>query len=103
MFERYQSVEFQRLPPPAVTFQAPATNSYRSQLADAWDFRCGVNQVPACKAFIRYDAYFIEFYFDIDAGTNEGLRQEQAVAILQALDRHIATVFVLPLPSTSVP
>ena len=51
MFERYQSVEFQRLPPPAVTFQAPSANSYRSQLADAWDFRCGVNLVPACKAF----------------------------------------------------
>ena len=52
---------------------------------------------------MRYDAYFIEFYFDIDAGTNEGLRQEQAVAVLQALDRHIATVFVLPLPSTGAP
>jgi len=93
-FQSYREVDFQ-------TFTLPLEIRYRSPIADEHYLGCGVDEVPACRAIMRYGNYFIAFYFDIDNGKGDGLKIADVEPIVRALDQHVAGRLGILLPTTA--
>ncbi len=73
-FELYEGTEFAKSRNlPSTEFTPSPEVAYRSPIADQYDVRCGVEQVPVCKAIVRYGQYFMYFYFDLDSWLWYGL------------------------------
>lgn len=89
-FQRYEET---------TPFSPPSEIDYQSPIADQQYIRCGVDKVPACRAGLRYGNYFVYFYFDIDSGTGDGLKIEEVVPILQAMDERAVDFLGLTPPS----
>jgi hypothetical protein len=109
MFQRARESDFNRCHAPRSPcgeFLPPAEANYRSPIADEYYLACGVNVVPACIAIIRYGNYFIEFFINADRGyidgweiEGNGLKVQEVVPILRAMDEHAARVLGIPLPT----
>lgn len=91
-FQTYREVEFRELQSPNRTFRPPPEITYRSPIADEYYLGCGIDEVPACRAIMRYGNYFIYFYFDIDDGQGDGLKMEEVEPILRAMDARVTSV-----------
>ena len=82
---------------PSSEFTSPPEITYRSSIADEQYLGCGVDVVPACRAILRYDSYFVYFYFSLERGfadgaeiEADGLTLEQVETILRAMDERAA-------------
>lgn len=95
--ERSARAKFQRYEE-TTSFSTPEEISYRSPIADEQYLRCGVDKVPACWAGLRYENYFVYFYFDIDGGRGDGLKIEEIEPILRAIDVRAGELLGIPLP-----
>ncbi len=99
-FQRAQATNF----PQRASLEPPFSHSpvitYTSPFADQYALGCGVDTVPACRLYARYGNYFVYMYFDIDAGTGDGLYVTDVTPILQALDQHMAVYLHMPIPPT---
>jgi hypothetical protein len=104
-FELYERTEFSKSRHLPSTEFAPSPDIvFRSPIADQYDVRCGVEQVPVCKAIARYGQYFVYFYFDLDSwlwygleNQGDGLAAKDIELILRAADELIAARFQIPL------
>jgi hypothetical protein len=98
MFQSARVVDFRKSTTrtPSSDFLPPPEITYRSSIADEYYLGCGIDIGAACKAIMRYDNYFISFYFDLDTGTGEGLKVTEIEPVLRDLDAHVAARFGVP-------
>lgn len=99
-FLHLQEAEFAELPPPNRTFVPSASLQYQSLVADESALGCGKDEVEACKVFLRYRNYVVEFYFDVKLGETEGLSVTDIPPILEDMDIQITRIFKIGLVTT---
>lgn len=119
-FQRYEETDLPETVDPnsvqslRTAFSPPYEIKYRSPIADEQYLGCGIDEVPACRAGLRYGNYFTYFYFDLktryymhylddDIIKEEllhegGLTFSQVEKILRAMDEHYAELFDLQIP-----
>lgn len=92
---------------PSTDFLPPPEITYRSVIANEYYLGCGIDIVPACDAIFRYRNYFVEFFFNVDAGyvdgaeiKGNGLKIKEIEPILRAMDEKASSVLGIPLPKT---
>ncbi len=106
-FRTVREVDFKKSPQsPSSEFLPPPEITYHSPIADDYYFGCGVDIVPACRAIMRYRNVFVEFFFNVDTGyadgikiEGDGLKIQEVVPILRALDKHVGSLFGITPPS----
>jgi hypothetical protein len=85
-YKTYLDTEFRERVPPNVQFTTPSAASFQSNFADEYHFGCGIDEVPGCRAILRYGNYFVHLYASWDTGNGEGLQLSEIQQLLQALD-----------------
>ena len=90
-YKTYFEMEFRERAPPNRQFVPPSTTLFQSTSADEYYFGCGVDEVPGCRAIFRYGNYFVHLYSSWDNGNGEGLKLQEILQLLQALDKQVTT------------
>jgi hypothetical protein len=100
MFQRARQTDFRDRVSPNRQFVPPPEIPYRSPIADAYYFGCGIDEVPACKMIMRKGNYFISVFLNVDRGEvdGHGLKITNIEPILRAVDARVAARFSIPLP-----
>ncbi|NJN28867.1 MAG: hypothetical protein HC819_24305, partial [Cyclobacteriaceae bacterium] len=63
-----------------------------SGLVDDVFWGCGMDIVAGCEALLRYDHYFVYFYFSMASDDGYGLTDAEVEQVLVAFDIHIASI-----------
>ena len=81
----------------------PSEIDYISPIAHEQYLVCGIDKrsgVKNCRSARRYGNYFVEFYFDLDQGFDDGLPSIKDVEpILRALDEQVSEKLGIPPPA----
>jgi hypothetical protein len=73
-YQRAHEVDFRVRQAPQHQLTPPVDIPYQSPIADEYYLGCGVDELPVCRAIMRYHNYVVMLFFIIDNGDGEGVQ-----------------------------